>query len=78
LSIKAIIFDVDGTLLNTYEDLAAAVNYALSSNGFAVHPAESYKIFTGNGTDVMIKRALPKESQNDQNIKYWIPWNLIL
>ncbi len=65
MSKKAIIFDLDGTLLNTYEDLANAVNYALSENGLPTHPAEKYKIFAGNGTDMMITRALPEDKRND-------------
>lgn len=68
LSIKAVIFDVDGTLLNTYEDLANAVNNALRIKGFPEHPAEKFKIFAGNGTDLMIKRALPEEHRNDETV----------
>ena len=63
---KAVIFDLDGTLLNTYEDLANAVNFALEQNGLPTHPAEKYKIFAGNGTDMMITRALPEADRNDE------------
>ena len=63
---KAVIFDLDGTLLNTYEDLANAVNYALDQNGLPTHPAEKYKIFAGNGTDMMITRALPEDKRNEE------------
>ena len=63
---KAVIFDLDGTLLNTYEDLANAVNFALEQNGLPTHMAEKYKIFAGNGTDMMITRALPLDKRNEE------------
>lgn len=69
MSKKAVIFDLDGTLLNTYEDLANAVNFALKKNGLPTHPAEKYKIFAGNGTDMMITRALPEDKRNDETLK---------
>ena len=69
MSIKAVIFDVDGTLLNTYEDLANAVNYALKQCGFPEHRAEKYKYFAGNGTDMMITRALPEDCRDEQSLK---------
>ena len=69
MSIKAVIFDVDGTLLNTYEDLANAVNYALKQCCFPEHRAEKYKYFAGNGTDMMITRALPEDSRDEQSLK---------
>ena len=68
LGIKAVIFDVDGTLLKTYEDLANAVNFALSTKGFPQHNPECFKLFAGNGTDMMIKRALPEEFRNDKTV----------
>lgn len=56
--IKHIIFDLDGTLLNTLTDLANSCNFALASNGFPTHPEESYKLFVGGGRDNLIHRAL--------------------
>lgn len=69
MKIKAVIFDMDGTLLNTYEDLANAVNYGLEKSGFPTHDAEKYKYFCGNGTDVMITRALPAEHRDEETLK---------
>ena len=57
--IKAIIFDLDGTLLNTLEDIGNAVNRVLSSNGYPTHPVNRYRSFVGNGWEMLIKRALP-------------------
>ncbi len=68
MGIKAVIFDVDGTLLNTYEDLACAVNYALKTKGYPVHEAEKFKMFAGNGTDMMLWRALPEDVRSDKTV----------
>ncbi len=58
---KAILFDLDGTLLNTLTDLAHAMNATLEAMGFAPHPVEAYKYFVGDGVENEAKRALPKD-----------------
>ncbi len=55
---KAIIFDLDGTLLNTLTDLANGCNHALETLGLPTHPEESYKYFVGSGRDYLIRSAL--------------------
>ena len=55
---KAVIFDLDGTLVNSIYDLADGVNYALGKNGYSTHPEEAYLIFVGNGIKKLIERAL--------------------
>lgn len=65
---KLIIFDLDGTLLNTINDLAYAVNYALGKSGFPIHDVEKYKFFVGNGIVKLIERALPESERNEENI----------
>lgn len=55
---KAIIFDLDGTLLNTLSDIAAAMNKALASAGLSEHPEEAYKLLTGDGAINLTLRAL--------------------
>lgn len=62
---KCVIFDLDGTLLNTLDDLANAGNYALSIQGFDTHEIEKYKHFVGNGIPKLIERILP-DSVNDE------------
>ena len=57
---KYVIFDLDGTLLNTLDDLANAGNYALEKMGFPVHETEKYKYFVGNGIPKLIERILPQ------------------
>lgn len=62
------IFDLDGTLLNTIDDLGTATNHALAANGFPTHPVSSYPMMVGNGVRKLIERALPSESRNDETV----------
>lgn len=62
------IFDLDGTLINSIEDLGQAANYALSKNGFPTHSLASYPFFVGNGVRNLIRKALPEENRNDTTI----------
>lgn len=66
--IKLIIFDLDGTLLNTIADLADSTNYALKQYGFPIHPANAYRFFVGNGINKLFERALPEGSKTEENI----------
>lgn len=59
---NSIIFDLDGTLLDTIADLANACNHTLSTMGLAPHPVQSYKQMVGNGIPTLIKRMLPEHS----------------
>ena len=63
-----LIFDLDGTLLDTVADLAASTNYALSQCGFPTHNTGAYKFFVGNGINKLFERALPEEEKNQDNI----------
>ena len=63
---KAVIFDLDGTLLNTLEDLAIACNYALLKCGFPIYKVDAYKKFVGDGRYKLIERIVPKESRTDE------------
>jgi phosphoglycolate phosphatase len=60
--VKLIIFDLDGTLLNTLDDLADCTNHVLQKHGFPTHEVDAYKYFVGNGVDMLVRRALPKET----------------
>lgn len=57
--LKAALFDLDGTLLDTLEDLANATNRALASAAYPVHPVSAYRRFVGNGLRTLVSRALP-------------------
>lgn len=56
---KAIIFDLDGTLLNTLDDLTASTNYALNAFGYPARSIDEVRGFVGNGVRLLIERALP-------------------
>ena len=66
---KLVIFDLDGTLLNTIEDLGNAANYALSLNGYPTHSLASYPFFVGNGVRNLIRKALPDDMRTDSIIE---------
>jgi phosphoglycolate phosphatase len=61
---KAIIFDLDGTLLNTLDDIADSANAVLRARGYPEYPVEKYKIFVGDGVRVLMQRALPDGSRS--------------
>lgn len=65
---QTVIFDLDGTLLNTIEDLGVSVNHALESMGYPTHAIETYPSMVGNGVRKLISRALPAEARNPQII----------
>ena len=58
--IDTIIFDLDGTLLNTLTDLANSVNYAMERQGFPVHSEEAVRQMVGNGIYVLMEQAVPR------------------
>ena len=60
---KLVIFDLDGTLLNTIADLAHSTNHALRQNGFPTHDVKEYNFFVGNGINKLFERALPEVSE---------------
>lgn len=65
---KLVIFDLDGTLLNTIADLAQSTNYALRKTGFPEHEEEEYNYFVGNGINKLFERALPEGEKGEENI----------
>jgi phosphoglycolate phosphatase len=65
MNYKAVIFDLDGTLLDTIEDLAYSMNSVLSRSGFPIHEVNAYKYFIGNGLVNLVRRALPEEILNE-------------
>lgn len=65
---KAVIFDLDGTLLNTLDDLADSTNYALAKFGYPTRTIEEVRQFVGNGVAKLIERAIP-EGKNNPNFE---------
>lgn len=67
-TIKLVLFDLDGTLLNTIDDLSEAVNYAMQLRGFPLHTHDEYMMMVGNGVRNLVKRALPDEHRENDNL----------
>lgn len=75
---KLVIFDLDGTLLNTIADLAQSTNYALAALGYPTHEEKEYNFMVGNGINKLFERALPEESRTEENVlrvrKEFVPY----
>jgi phosphoglycolate phosphatase len=66
--ISAAIFDLDGTLLDTLQDIADSVNRVLRQQGFFEHELSAFKIFVGDGAEALIRRALPETERSKKAI----------
>ena len=65
---KLVIFDLDGTLLDTIADLAVATNHALKQLGYPTHKTEVIRTFVGNGINKLLERALPANERTEENV----------
>lgn len=63
---EAILFDLDGTLLNTLEDLKDSCNAALEACGYAPRTLDEVRRFVGNGVGLLIRRALPEDAGEEE------------
>lgn len=81
---RAVLFDLDGTLLDTIDDLADSMNAALSLRGMPIHSANAYKSFIGDGIEMLARRALPLDDRDaatvlgvvkDMRREYSSRWN---
>ena len=66
---KLIIFDLDGTLVNSLEDLADAANHAMKHFGYPTHLTEAFRYFVGNGIPKLIERCLPESERAPERIE---------
>ncbi|HYG76435.1 MAG TPA: HAD family hydrolase [Planctomycetota bacterium] len=66
---KAVLFDLDGTLLNTINELGDSMNASLASLGFPTHDYAAYKFMVGDGMDTLARRALPEAHRNEETVK---------
>ncbi|MBD5170743.1 MAG: HAD family hydrolase [Bacteroidales bacterium] len=66
---KLVIFDLDGTLVNSIEDLGEATNHALSTMGYPTHPMIVYPSLVGSGVSKLLERALPEEARRQRVIE---------
>jgi len=65
---RAVVFDLDGTLLDTLRDLAESVNSVLSRSGFPEHSLEAYRQFVGDGVEELARRVLPEGHRDEATI----------
>ena len=65
---KLVLFDLDGTLINSIDDLADSTNYALQQCGLPLHTVDEYKYVVGTSVDPLIRRALPEEEKENQEL----------
>lgn len=81
---RAVIFDLDGTLLDTLDDIGDSVNQMLAEYGFDGHTPDDYRRFIGNGIGMLVTRALPIAGRSEEMIEacvrrareiYWQNWN---
>jgi phosphoglycolate phosphatase len=61
---RGVIFDLDGTLADSLEDIASAMNRTLAGHGFPVHPISDYRTFVGEGVRKLVERALPPGTEH--------------
>ncbi|BBO84942.1 phosphoglycolate phosphatase [Desulfosarcina ovata subsp. sediminis] len=82
--VRGIIFDLDGTLLNTLADIGDSINGMLAEYGFPGHTMDDYRRFIGNGIRMLVMRALPIEGRSSEIMeqcvrrareRYWDNWN---
>lgn len=66
---QLVIFDLDGTLLNTIDDLGTATNHALRTYGYPEHGLAIYPKFVGNGVTRLIERALPEDARQPETVE---------
>lgn len=65
MNYKAVVFDLDGTLVNSLDDLADSANATLRAHSFPMHEVEAYRYFVGDGTRKLMERILPQEYAAD-------------
>jgi len=72
MNYKAVIFDLDGTLLNSLEDIADSANSVLLNHDLPTHKPDDYKIFVGSGISELMSRALPEKEKDPDTIDDYV------
>lgn len=65
---RAVLFDLDGTLLDSLADIGESMNAALTEHGFPTHPLSEYKRMVGDGVTILARRALPRDHRDDRTV----------
>lgn len=69
---RGIVFDLDGTLLDTLEDLGNSMNSVLQHYDFPEHPLGSYKYFVGDGIESLVRRAVPEDKRDETLLSEYV------
>jgi phosphoglycolate phosphatase len=69
MTFSAIVFDLDGTLLDTLEDIADSTNAVLTRHGYPTHTKNEYKFFVGDGAPALVRRVLPEQARTDETVE---------
>ena len=73
MTTRAVVFDLDGTLLDTLVDIAESANKVLMLLGYPAHPVECYREFVGRGVPILFRQALPDDARRDEIIQRCVP-----
>ena len=69
MAIRAVLFDLDGTLLDTLDDIGGAMNLVLADHGLPQYPLSRYRWFVGDGAEVLVRRALPPQQATQEMVR---------
>jgi phosphoglycolate phosphatase len=72
VNFKGVIFDLDGTLLDTLADIGNSMNFVLERHGFPTHYLDSYKLYVGDGAEILVRRSIPKDRRNKKEIDKYL------
>jgi len=70
MKFKAVVFDLDGTLLDTLDDLADSMNSVLTKHNYPTHQVDAYKYFVGDGLRKLVQRTFPEGARDDENVNH--------
>ena len=69
---RAVLFDLDGTLLDSLGDLADSMNAVLAEDGLPTHDRDAFRYFIGEGVSLLVERSLPKEKQDSDSVQAYL------
>jgi phosphoglycolate phosphatase len=72
MAFKAVIFDMDGTLIDSLDDICYSMNHVLHQNNLPIHSKEIYKSFIGNGIENLVRKAIPEHERSEERILYYL------